>query len=265
MNFIPPLSIAQVTDIHLFASENHQLLGMPTSESFKVVLARLQELKSEIDLLLLTGDLSGDGTSESYEHLQSLVNQLQIPTYWLPGNHDCAIAMNEILNLGMISRRKSFQRGNWNFILLNSAVPGCVHGHLSANTLSWLESELIKLGDKPTLIALHHPPFLINSLWLDSSSLQNPEEFFAVIDRHPQVKLVLFGHIHQKFQHQRHNVEYLGTPSTCIQFRSNSPTFAIDEKSPGFRLLKLYPSGVWETSIERVPYFHPLELAATGY
>ncbi|MBU7585608.1 MAG: 3',5'-cyclic-AMP phosphodiesterase [Nostoc sp. TH1S01] len=265
MNHISPVSIAQVTDIHLFASENHQLLGMPTIESFKVVLQRLEELKSEIDLLLLTGDLSGDGTSASYEHLQNLVNQLQIPTYWLPGNHDCAIAMNQILNLGMISRRKSFQRGKWNFILLNSAVPGCVHGHLSTNTLCWLDSELTKLGDKPTLIALHHPPFCVNSAWLDSSRLKNPEEFFAVIDRHPQVKLVLFGHIHQQFQHQRHKVGYLGTPSTCIQFRSNSYTFAIDEKSPGFRLLKLYPSGIWETSIERVPYFHPLELAATGY
>lgn len=265
MNQISPVSIAQVTDIHLFASEKHQLLGMPTVESFKVVMERLKELKEEIDLLLLTGDLSGDGTSASYENLQSIVNQLQIPTYWVAGNHDCAIAMNEILNIGMISRRKSFQRGNWNFILLNSAVPECVHGHLTTDTLSWLDSELAKLGNNPTLLALHHPPFLMNSVWLDSSSLKNPEEFFAVIDRHPQVKLVLFGHIHQQFQRQRHNVTYLGTPSTCIQFRSHSPTFAIDQKAPGFRLLKLYPSGIWETSVERVPYFHPLELAATGY
>ncbi|MBE9006835.1 3',5'-cyclic-AMP phosphodiesterase [Fortiea sp. LEGE XX443] len=265
MNPISPVLIAQVTDIHLFAAENHQLLGIPTTESFKVVMERLKELKSEIDLLLLTGDLSGDGTSQSYDNLQSLVNQLQIPTYWLAGNHDCAIAMNEILNIGMISRRKSFQRGNWNFILLNSTVTGCVHGHLAPNTLNWLDSELAKLGNNPTLIALHHPPVSVNSAWLDSSSLENSKEFLAVLDRHPQVKLVLFGHIHQQFQRQRGNVGYLGTPSTCIQFRSNSPTFSIDQKTPGFRLLKLYPSGIWETSVERVPYFHPLELAAMGY
>lgn len=265
MNQVFPVSIAQVTDIHLFAAENHQLLGMPTMESFQAVMARLKILQPELDLLLLTGDLSGDGTPTSYENLQNLLIQLQIPIYCLPGNHDCAIKMDEILNLKMLSRRKSFERGGWNFILLNSAVPGCVHGYLSAKTLNWLDSELNILGEKPTLVSLHHPPFLVNSKWLDSSTLQNSQELFAVLDRHPQVKLVLFGHIHQEFHRQRHHVHYLGTPSTSIQFKPESTKFALDQKPPGFRLIKLYPNGTWETSIERVPYFHSLELTATGY
>ncbi|WP_414542959.1 3',5'-cyclic-AMP phosphodiesterase [Nostoc sp. CCY0012] len=264
MNQVSPLSIAQVTDIHLFASEHHQMLGMPTTQSLQAVIERLKKLRTELDLLLLTGDLSGDGTPESYENLQNLLNPLQVPTYWLPGNHDCAIAMDDILSIGMISRRKSFQRGGWNFILLNSSVPECVHGYLTGNTLDWLDSELKMLGNNPSVVALHHPPFLVNSAWLDSSSLKNPQEFFAVLDRHPQVKLVLFGHVHQEFQHQRHGVDYLSTPSTCIQFQSNSPNFILDQQFPGFRLLKLYPNGSWETSVERVPYGYPLELAATG-
>jgi Icc protein len=262
---VSPLLISQVTDIHLFAEENHHLLGMPTTKSFQAVIERLQDLQPEIDILLLTGDLSGDGMAASYENLQNLLNPLQIPSYWLPGNHDCAIVMNEILNLGMFSRRKSFERGNWNFILLNSTLPGCVCGHLSDETLDWLNSELKTLSNNPTLIALHHPPFPVNSEWLDNSALQTPEELFAVLDCHPQVKLVVFGHIHQEFQCQRRNVHYLGSPSTCIQFKSESPTFAIEQKPPGFRLLKLYPNGTWETWIERVPYFHWLELTATGY
>ncbi len=265
MNQVFPVSIAQVTDIHLFAAENHELLGMPTMESFQAVIAGLKILQPELDLLLLTGDLSGDGTPTSYENLQNLLSPLQIPTYWIPGNHDCAIAMDEILNLKMFSRRKSFERGGWNFLLLSSAVPGCVHGYLSAPTLNWLDSQLNILSDKPTLISLHHPPFLVNSQWLDSSTLQNSQELFAVLDRHPQVKLVLFGHIHQEFQRQRHHVHYLGTPSTSIQFKPESTMFALDQKPPGFRLIKLYPNGTWETSIERVPFFHSLELTATGY
>jgi Icc protein len=113
------------------------------------------------------------------------------------------------------------------------------------------------------LVALHHPPFPVNSAWLDASSLQNPGELFAVLDRYPQVKLVLFGHIHQEFQHQRHQVDYLGSPSTCFQFHSESPTFAINQDCPGFRLLKLYPDGRWETRVERVAYPYPLKSAAT--
>ena len=262
INQVSPISIAQITDTHLFASENHEMLGMPTIQSFQAVVERLKELRTEVDLLLLTGDLSGDGKPDSYDNLQNLVNPLQIPAYWLPGNHDCAIAMDDILNMGMLSRRKSFVRGGWNFILLDSSVPGCLHGYLSGKTLDWLDSELTILGDHPTLVALHHPPFPVNSAWLDSSTLQNPQEFFAVLDRHPQVRLVLFGHIHQEFQRQRHQVNYLSTPSTGLQFRSKSPTLMIDQEYPGFRLLKLYPNGMWETSVERVPYFQPLELAA---
>ncbi|MDJ0732553.1 MAG: 3',5'-cyclic-AMP phosphodiesterase [Nostocaceae cyanobacterium] len=265
MNQVSPISIAQVTDIHLFADENQELLGMPTSESFGVVIQRLKELDSKLDLLLLTGDLSGDGKPESYERVDNLLRPLQIPTYWLPGNHDCAMTMEEILNLGLFSRRKSFERGGWHFILLDSSVPDCVHGHLSLETLDWLDFQLTITANKPTLIALHHPPFAVNSDWLDTSKLQNSQELFAILDRHPQVKLVLFGHIHQEFQHQRHQVQYLGTPSTCIQFCPQSSNFALEQKSPGFRHLKLYPQGTWETWIERVPYFHQLELTATGY
>ncbi|MBD2385081.1 3',5'-cyclic-AMP phosphodiesterase [Cylindrospermum sp. FACHB-282] len=272
MNQVSPVFIAQLTDIHLFAAEDQRLLGMPTTESFQAVIKRLKELQSELDFLILTGNLSGDATGESYENLQDLLNPLKIPTYWLPGNHDCAIAtpgggiaMDEVLNLGMVSRRKSFKRGNWNFILLNSSVAGSMHGHLSAKTLDWLDSELKLLGNNPTLVSLHHPPFLVNSEWLDINTLQNSEELFAILDRHSQVKLVLFGHIHQEFQRTRHNVDYLSSPSTCVQFLSDSPTFAIDDKFPGFRLLKLYPNGTWETWVERVPYFCPPESEAKEY
>ena len=263
MNQVSPMSIVQITDIHLFGSENHKMLGMPTIKSFQAIVDKLHAFGNELDLLLVTGNLSGDGNLQSYDNLQSLLNPLRIPVYWLPGNNDCAIAMDNILNMGMISRRKSFKRGGWNFILLDSCVPGCSHGYLAGKTLDRLNRELTILGDNPTLVALHHPPFAVNSPWLDHSGLQNPQELFAVLDRHPQVKLVLFGHIHQEFQRQRGQVHYLGTPSTGLQFRTQSPTLMIDSKYPGFRLLKLYPNGMWETTVERVPYFQPLELVAT--
>jgi Icc protein len=254
MNQFSPLSIAHISDIHLFAAEDHKLLEVPTTASFQAVVQRLKELRSELDLLILTGNLSGDGSLQSYENLQSLLHPLQIPTYWLSGNHDNVIAMNETLTFGLISRRKCFQRGGWNFILLDSSVEGYMHGYLPDKTLDWLDSELKILGDNPTIISLHHPPLLINSQWLDSTKLQNSEAFFAVLDRHPQVKIVLFGHIHQEFQQTRHDVDYLSAPSTCIQFLSQSQTFAVDQKSPGFRMLKLYPNGTWETAVERVAY-----------
>lgn len=265
MTSFAPLVVAQITDIHLFADTDRQLLGLPTIESFQAVLRQLKELQHQPDLLLLTGDLSQDGKPESYTRLKNLLEPLGIPTYWLPGNHDAMLAMEKVLRGPIISPQKSFQAGNWQFLLLSSQVPGCVHGCLATESLEWLDQQLSLARNRPALVALHHPPFIVGSNWLDGSRLQNPEDLFAVLDRHPQVKMVLFGHIHQEFSYWRRGVQFFGTPSTCIQFELHRTDFALDEAPPGFRLLHLYPDGTWWTTVERTTYSHQLELAATGY
>jgi len=78
MDQVPPIN--QVTDIHLFAHENQKLLGLPTTQSFQSYRA-IARLQPQPDLLLLTGDLSQDGTPASYELLQNLLSPLETPTY----------------------------------------------------------------------------------------------------------------------------------------------------------------------------------------
>jgi 3',5'-cyclic-AMP phosphodiesterase len=260
-----PLLVAQITDIHLFAETDRTLLGLPTTESFEFLIEQLHRLNPQPDLLLLTGDLSQDGTSDSYDRLQSLLSPLGIPVYWLPGNHDLPDVMARSLTHPLFLPDKSFEAGGWQIILLNSSVLGCVHGHLCDDELARLDQKLQQNSQRPAIVALHHPPFLTHSDWLDTSILQNPKDLFAVIDRHPQVKLVLFGHIHQEFQHQRKNVAYLGTPSTCIQFEPKSSDFALDRQKPGFRLLTLESNGLWHTQVKRIAYSHQLDMVATGY
>jgi Icc protein len=144
-------------------------------------------------------------------------------------------------------------------------VPGKVQGELSLESLEWLDDQLQLTAATPTLIGLHHPPLLVGSKWLDTSALQNPENFFAVIDRYPQVKLVIFGHIHQEFECQRRGVYYLSAPSTCIQFAPHSQDFSLDRAQPGFRLFALYPDGRFETKVERVNFSYQLDLSVRGY
>lgn len=260
-----PLCVAQVTDIHLFANPSQELLGLPTAQSFQVVLEQLQQLSPEPDLLLLTGDLSQDGKPESYQYLQDHLKPLGIPTYWLPGNHDNPAVMEQVLNQTPISSQKSFSAGGWQFLLLNSSVSGCVHGQLSLESLEWLELQLQQTRERPTLVSLHHPPLLVNSDWLDRSTLKNSQELLTVIDRHPQVRLVVCGHIHQELERSRHDVHYLGCPSTCFQFMPQTDKFCLDKTDPGFRLIYLYPDGSFQTQVERVAYTHPLDTASAGY
>lgn len=260
-----PLLVAQITDTHLLAASEGTLLGVPTTESFAAILGRIQSLARQPDLLLMTGDLSQDETPASYARLAAAVGALGIPTYWLPGNHDRPELMEEILCEPPISTAKVLQVGAWQLILLDSSVPGQVHGCLSERSLQWLDAQLQLHPELPTLVGLHHPPFKIDSAWIDGSRLKNPEDLFAVLDRHEHVRIVVFGHIHQDFARERRGVSYLASPSTCVQFQPQSPRFSLDDLAPGFRLLSLQPDGSFETHVERVPLAVRLDLSATGY
>jgi 3',5'-cyclic-AMP phosphodiesterase len=258
--------VAQISDLHLFADERQDLLGWNTWKSLDVVLHRLMELTPRPDLILLTGDLSQDETEGAYLRIIECLTPLAIPTYWLPGNHDHVATMHRVLDQPPIYPDKDLERGGWKFLLLNSSVPGQVHGILSEESLQWLQDRLLRTPEsQPTLIALHHPPFWVGSPWLDQSGLQNTRDLFEITDRYPQIKLVLFGHIHQDFEYRRQNITYLSTPSTCIQFMPKSSSFALDTARPGFRLLKLYSNGQFETQVHRVKFAQQLNFAAQGY
>ncbi|NJM57610.1 MAG: 3',5'-cyclic-AMP phosphodiesterase [Synechococcales cyanobacterium RU_4_20] len=247
----PSVAIAQLTDTHLFADAAGVMLGCQTRRSLEQVLAQLAQLP-QLDLLLLTGDLSQDDSPESYQALHAAITPFQRPTYWIPGNHDQNTAMTEdLLGEPPFSHQQSFCAGGWRFLLLSTLLPEQVSGRLSVASLDWFAAELAADPPTPTLVALHHHPLPIGSAWMDAIALENPEDLFAVIDRHSQVKLVIHGHIHQEFVGDRNGVAYLGAPSTCVQFQPRSPKLILDDQQPGFRLLLLFADGTHQTQIIR--------------
>jgi Icc protein len=97
-------------------------------------------------------------------------------------------------------------------------------------------------------------------------AVDNADEFFAIIDRHPQVRGILWGHVHQQFDRMRGNVKLMATPSTCVQFLPKSTTFAVDEAAPGYRWLSLFEDGSIETGVERLTAIPgAVDLASAGY
>ncbi len=242
--------VAQVTDTHLLSS--FRLRGFPTWDSLSAVLDAVR-LKAP-DYLLLTGDLAEAGEQSAYAQLLELVNPLNIPTFWLPGNHDQVEHMNEMLDHLPFDARKSVEMGGWRVILLDSVMPSSQigTGAISAETLAWLQMELHTFSDQPTLIALHHHPVPTGVDWLDQIGLSAPENFYEAIARFPQVHVVIFGHIHQDFHQRRGTVDYYGCPSTCTQVATTAQNNST--MLPGFRLLYLHENGEYQTHIERVPF-----------
>ncbi len=260
----PSTLILQLSDLHLFRDPNHSLLGLNTDQSFETVLKKVRQLPTPPDVILLTGDLSQDESEFTYQHLAQKLSDFECPIYWVPGNHDNLQAMTRHLNQKPFCGDSSFQVGGWQVLLMDSTVDGMVHGELSPNALDQLDHDLKAIASSPTLIALHHPPFIIPSTWLNSG-LVNHEALWQVLDRHSQVKVVLCGHIHQDFCFKRNGVSYLSAPSTCFQFAPNCNQFKVDDIDPGFRLIELTSTGDFQSWVERVSVPRQLDLATQGY
>lgn len=261
-----PLKLLQITDTHLFADPNGRLLGQNTRHTFELVLELARERFWPPDAIILTGDLVHDGLPEAYQYLKRQLSHLEIPFFSVPGNHDLPNLITSTLNTDSGHTVCGMQQRGWSLVLIDSTMPSADGGHISRSQLAGLEHALGAHPDLHTLIGLHHQPVPVGSAWIDSMALGNANELFAITDRHPQVRGILWGHIHQAFSARRNTLMLLGSPSTCIQFLPGSEHFALDALTPGFRWLELFLDGRIETGIERLTaYPDPLMITNHGY
>jgi 3',5'-cyclic AMP phosphodiesterase CpdA len=75
-------------------------------------------------------------------------------------------------------------------------IPGAGGGQLCDARLGWLDRTLAQSA-RPTVVALHHPPFATGIGHMDRISLANTEGLAEVLRRHPQVERVIAGHLHR--------------------------------------------------------------------
>lgn len=260
------LRIVQMSDTHLYATPDKTLLGVNTQDSFQAVLDALKADDLKPDFLLLTGDLSQDGSVVSYRRLVDQLSELRIPIYCVPGNHDLSQGMATSYPYGMLSMDKQIVKEHWQFILLDSHIDGKVPGQLEADQLAFMEQCLTTYPSHHAIIVFHHQPISVNCAWLDKLGVLNAEVFWQVVAKYPQVHTVLFGHVHQQHEGKKDRVAYYSTPSTCIQFKGNSDQFALEKLPPGYRIIDLYANGELHTCVRRVEnYVGVFDEKAKGY
>ena len=230
------------------------MLGLNTEYSLSKVLELITAEQPDLDLVLATGDLSQDGTEESYRRFhQHMADTFKKPVYWLPGNHDILRKMNEYKESKFMSPCVIDING-WHIIMLDSTIEGEVPGYMEQSQLDYLDKALADAERKGrhVMVSLHHQPVPVGSNWLDEQLVGNSEEFIKVLDRYDNVRAVIWGHVHQDFSGERKGVKMMSVPSTCVQFKPNSDDFAVDSTSPGYRWLDLYADGRIETGVSRV-------------
>ena len=257
------LTLIQISDTHLMAEAAVDFVHTNPEQSFLDVLADIQTHYSDAHAILHTGDLAQEATQQTYQRYLTHIQSLGLAYFQIPGNHDDAALFPFYQSQNCAH---GIDLGAWTLVLLNSAVAHQVDGWVDDQQLKQLEEILAARPQQHILIACHHHPFAMQSHWIDQHKLKNTEALIDVLGRYPQVKLVLFGHVHQESCHTWQQIEFLSTPSTCVQFKPKSDDFALGTEAPGYRVLQLKSDGSFSTQVHRLTHLqHNINVEISGY
>lgn len=188
----------------------------------------------EPDAVLVSGDLTEHASDAEYETVRELLAPLTVPVHVLPGNHDERAALRRHFDLpgsGAEPVHYAADLGALRLVVTDSTIPGEDGGRLDA---TWLDAALAEAPDVPTIVATHHPPLLTGVPAMDAIGVPAGDraELAHVLERHPQVRRLVAGHVHRTVAAGR----VLAVPSTYRQLRLDFTTheLLLSREPPAF-------------------------------
>lgn len=194
--------IAHISDPHIKAPGKLAYGRVDTAAMLADCVRAIGGLTPSPDLILVTGDLVDFGLAEEYAHLKRILKPLRPRLIAIPGNHDG----RDVMRAAFADEGYLPAEGFLQFVIedlpfrlvgLDTVIPGEGGGELCAERLVWLDKTLSSKPDAPTLVMMHHPPFLTGIGHMDRIGLAGRDGFADVMARHPQVRLILCGHLHR--------------------------------------------------------------------
>jgi 3',5'-cyclic AMP phosphodiesterase CpdA len=213
------ITIAQITDLH-------EPYGATNVARFVYEVNLLRP-----DMVITTGDnVDVETISSAWGYLQDSMNRLEIPSYFVPGNHDYAGSHSSLYQKYGGSLNYTIVIGNFVIIALDSGE----EGYLQMDQIRYAESVLKLYPNKVKILAFHHPPLsrdvgthqtidnggIVTSDWTKISELTDlmhlnwltmnssgkytpiPEMIQLIrIIQENDVRLILNGHVHSDVIH----------------------------------------------------------------
>ena len=229
--------IAQITDPHIRAGGRLAYRKVDTAVGLTACVAHLNALNPIPDVVVVSGDVADFGTPEEYAVARPILDQLSMPYFVVPGNHDDRDNMHRAFS----DHRYLPSAGFMNYAIddyavrlvgLDTLVSGKAYGELCRERLDWLQACLNQEPDNPTLIFMHHPPFLTGIKHMDWQNCRNSEALGDIVSGHSQVQMILCGHVHRAIE-----ISWAGTiasigPSPCHAVALD----LLDHQNPAFTL-----------------------------
>lgn len=196
--------LVQLSDPHIVAEGERLMPEVDTAAALAHAVDRIKDLATPATKILVTGDLVNSGRVEQYEHLRRLLDPLGDRVILLPGNHDDRVALRAVFGdhpeLGSGATCDAVvDLGDFDLVLLDTLVAGEPGGALEPGQLAWLAERLDEGAARPTLIAMHHPPFVTGIAHMDTMGLEpdSCEYLEAIVSASRGVLGIVAGHLHR--------------------------------------------------------------------
>ncbi len=212
-------------------SDSHMRAG-PEGDASATALTRVVEEICALPLapaaILFSGDLADDGHPDSYDRVKSLLAPLKAPVHVLAGNHDDPGALAAVFGTD-----DDFTVGELRLLCAPTRIEGSDAGSLDVDALA------ARLDERPTVIAIHHPPLRTGIQAIDELGLPTiqREALGDVLAASPQVKRVVCGHVHRMTFETLGGVGVFTCPATYLNIDPGPRgAFAFVERGRGFAL-----------------------------
>ncbi|MET9487377.1 metallophosphoesterase [Nocardia sp. NPDC006630] len=258
------LTLIQLTDTHIRASGEQVLDTVDTYAALDRALQQLLSSGRHIDALLLTGDLTDNGSVEGYRRLREAVEpvaeKLGAELVYVMGNHDERTAFGvELLGRepGSVDPGAPHDRvtevSGLRIIALDSTIPGLADGRLEPEQLAWLAEELRTPAPRGTLLVLHHPPLPSAIAAAQVLKLQHAEQLAAVVAG-TDVRMILCGHNHMTAASALAGIPVWVGPALAYRLDAMSPVGRQRSiTGSGYSRIDVLPSAVIATAVETTP------------
>ena len=252
------MRVVQLSDPHLVSAPSGWVRQRPALQHWQLALG--QAALHHPDLLLITGDCCQDESWNGYALLRDSLDLLPSKTRVavLPGNHDHPQRLRAALGRRAEIAPEALRLGDWTVLILDSHWYSHEGGQIGKGQLRWLETQLQErnLTSGPLLVCLHHPPLPIGAPEWDRIGLDDGEQLMRLLQPVPQLRAVVFGHLHQHWQGsmpERNDVVLLACPSTLCAFPALQACPLGRSQLPGGRLLDLSSNGRLTHTLLRWP------------
>jgi Icc protein len=246
------LRILHLSDMHLTGDGSLHYGMVDTLAALDRVLDWAAELDA-IDLVVVSGDLSEDGSEASYRVLRELIEPWAAArgavVAYVMGNHDDRDGFERVLG----DREGIMTVAGFRVVRLDTSVPDRGFGELASDQLDWLRRELSEPAAHGTIIVMHHPPIPANTALLACLELQNPGELLAICSM-ADVRLILSGHYHHALSTEADGIPVIVAPGIAnitdvlVAAGSERATFG-----SGFALIDIPAGGAVRSIFAAVP------------